>query len=206
MPAGFLAKAGVPHTLVAVHGGVLPAFPTERHMPSDSPYFQRGEIRFVAVSGVRKHFRWRPPAVPRRRGGKTGHASPDSLQCESPPPGPACAAGTVSTAPRSACGTADPPSPTHGTAHSPRRPSSSQINVQVPPAAFPAPRTGNAVASPPPFGRGPPPCAPRLSPAIALVRGRGSAPVPAHALGADRSRDSNFHHRLRPCPRHNRPP
>ena len=48
---------------VAVYGGVLPTFPAQRHMASDSPCLQRGEIRFVAVAGVRKHLRRHPPPV-----------------------------------------------------------------------------------------------------------------------------------------------
>ena len=52
---------------VAVDGGVLPAFPTQRQMASDSPCLQRGEIRFVAVAGVRKHLRRHPPARCRGR-------------------------------------------------------------------------------------------------------------------------------------------
>ena len=44
---------------VAVDGGV---FPSQRHMASDSPRLQRGEIRFVAVAGVRKNLRRHPPA------------------------------------------------------------------------------------------------------------------------------------------------
>ncbi len=52
---------------VAVDGGVLPAFSAQRHMASDSPCLQRGEIRFVAVAGVRKHLRRHPPARCRGR-------------------------------------------------------------------------------------------------------------------------------------------
>ena len=56
---------GVPP--IAVDGGVLPAFPSQRHMASDSPCLQRGEIRFVAVAGVRKHLRRHLPARCRGR-------------------------------------------------------------------------------------------------------------------------------------------
>ena len=49
---------------VAVDGGVLPAFPAQRHMASDSPCLRRGEIRFVAVAGVRKHLRRQPGQRP----------------------------------------------------------------------------------------------------------------------------------------------
>ena len=52
---------------VAIDGGVLPAFPTQRQMASDSPRLQRGEIRFVAVAGVRKHLRRHSPARCRGR-------------------------------------------------------------------------------------------------------------------------------------------
>ena len=52
---------------VAVDGGVLPAFPAQRHMASDSPCLHRGEIRFVAVASVRKHLRRHPPARCRGR-------------------------------------------------------------------------------------------------------------------------------------------
>ncbi len=52
---------------VAVVGGVLPAFPAQRQMASDSPCFQRGEIRFIAVAGFRKHLRRHLPARCRGR-------------------------------------------------------------------------------------------------------------------------------------------